>query len=81
MTEERRKEMGKVVRKMGEDAKVAVRGARREANDGMKKLEKGKEISADDLKRGEKEIQDLTDSFVARIDELVVAKEKEIMEI
>jgi ribosome recycling factor len=81
MTEERRKEMGKVVRKMGEDAKVAVRGARREANDGMKKLEKGKEISADDLKRGEKETQDLTDSFVARVDELVVAKEKEIMEI
>lgn len=81
MTEERRKEMGKVVRKMGEDAKVGVRSARRDANDGMKKLEKNKEISEDDLKRGEKEIQDVTDSYVAKIDDLVAHKEKEIMEI
>jgi ribosome recycling factor len=81
MTEERRKEMGKVVRKMGEDAKVGVRGARRDANDGLKKLEKSKDISEDEQKRGEKEIQDLTDSFVAKIDELVAGKEKEIMEI
>ncbi|ABA89159.1 ribosome recycling factor [Syntrophotalea carbinolica DSM 2380] len=81
MTEERRKEMGKVVRKMGEDAKVGVRSARRDANDGMKKLEKNKEISEDDLKRGEKEIQDVTDSYVAKIDDLVSQKEKEIMEI
>lgn len=81
MTEERRKEMGKVVRKMGEDAKVGVRSARRDANDSMKKLEKNKEISEDDLKRGEKEIQDVTDSYVAKIDDLVAHKEKEIMEI
>ncbi len=81
MTEERRKEMGKLVRKMGEDAKVAARGARRDANDALKKLEKNKEISEDDQKRGEKEIQDLTDSYVVKIDELVAAKEKEIMVI
>lgn len=81
MTEERRKEMGKLVRKMGEDAKVAARSARRDANDAMKKLEKNKEISEDDQKRGEKEIQDLTDSYVVKIDELVAAKEKEIMVI
>jgi ribosome recycling factor len=81
MTEERRKEMGKVVRKMGEEAKVSVRGARRDANESLKKLEKNKEISEDEQKRGEKEIQDLTDSFVAKIDELVAGKEKEIMEI
>ncbi|MGE4545008.1 MAG: ribosome recycling factor [Pedobacter sp.] len=81
MTEERRKEMGKLVRKMGEDAKVAARSARRDANDALKKLEKNKEISEDDQKRGEKEIQDLTDSYVVKIDELVAAKEKEIMVI
>jgi ribosome recycling factor len=58
-----------------------VRGARRDANESLKKLEKNKEISEDEQKRGEKEIQDLTDSFVAKIDELVAGKEKEIMEI
>lgn len=81
MTEERRKELGKAVRKMGEDAKVAVRSARRDANDGLKKLEKNKDISEDELKRGEKEVQELTDSYVSRIDDLVAHKEKEIMEI
>jgi ribosome recycling factor len=81
MTEERRKEMGKLIRKMGEDAKVAARSARRDANDALKKLEKNKEISEDDHKRGEKEIQDLTDSYVVKIDELVAGKEKEIMVI
>lgn len=81
MTEERRKEMGKLVRKMGEDAKVSARSARRDANDALKKLEKNKEISEDDQKRGEKEIQDLTDSYVVKIDELVAGKEKEIMVI
>lgn len=81
MTEERRKEMGKVVRKMGEDAKVAVRGARRDANDSLKKLEKNKDISEDEHKRGEKEVQELTDSYVSKVDDLVAQKEKEIMEI
>lgn len=81
LTEERRKEMGKVVRRMGEEGKIALRNARRDANDTLKKLEKEKEISEDDLKRGEKEVQDLTDEFVKKVDEIVAAKEKEIMEI
>ena len=81
LTEERRKEMVKQVKRMGEDAKVAIRNARREANDALKKLEKSKEISEDDLKRGEKEIQELTDDYVARIDQVIAEKEKDLMEI
>jgi len=81
LTEERRKEMVKQVKRMGEDAKVVVRNARREANDALKKLEKGKEISEDDLKRGEKEIQEVTDDYVARIDQVIAEKEKDLMEI
>ncbi len=81
LTEERRKEMVKQVKRMGEDAKVAVRNARREANDALKKLEKGKEISEDELKRGEKEIQEVTDDYVARIDQVIAEKEKDLMEI
>jgi ribosome recycling factor len=81
LTEERRKEMVKQVKRMGEDAKVAVRNARREANDALKKLEKDKEISEDELKRGEKEIQEVTDDFVARVDQVVADKEKDLMEI
>ena len=81
LTEERRKEMVKVIRRMGEDSKVAVRNARRDANDNLKMLEKEKEITEDDLKRGEKRVQEVTDSFVAKIDEVMTAKEKEVMEI
>jgi ribosome recycling factor len=81
LTEERRKEMVKLLRKMGEEAKIAVRNVRREANESLKKLEKNKEISEDDLKRGEKDVQELTDGFVKRIDEALAAKEKEVMEI
>jgi len=81
LTEERRKEMVKLVKRMGEDAKVSVRNVRREANEKLKKLEKDKEISEDELKRGEKEIQDLTDSFVGKVDEVVAKKENEVMEI
>lgn len=81
LTEERRKEMVKQVKRMGEDAKVAVRNARREANDTLKKLEKDKEISEDDLKRGEKEVQDVTDDYVARVDQVLAEKEKDLMEI
>lgn len=81
LTEERRKEMVKQVKRMGEDAKVAVRNTRREANDALKKLEKGKEISEDELKRGEKEIQDVTDDYVARVDQVIAEKEKDLMEI
>lgn len=81
LTEERRKEMVKSVKKLGEEAKIAVRNVRRDANDALKKLEKDKLISEDQLKRDEKDIQDATDACVKRIDEVVVGKEKEIMEI
>jgi len=81
LTEERRKEMVKTLKRMGEDAKIAVRNARRDANDTLKMLEKEKEITEDDLKRGEKQVQDVTDSFVAKVDEVVAHKEKEVMEI
>ncbi|MEJ2470357.1 MAG: ribosome recycling factor [Desulfuromonadales bacterium] len=81
LTEERRKEMVKQVKRMGEDAKVSIRNARRDANDALKKGEKDKAITEDDLKRGEKEVQDLTDDFVARIDQVIVDKEKDLMEI
>jgi len=81
LTEERRKEMVKTIKKMGEDAKIAVRNVRREANETLKRLEKDKEVTEDQLKRGEKDIQDATDAFVKKIDEVVAVKEKEIMEI
>lgn len=81
LTEERRKEMVKQVKRMGEDAKVVVRNVRREANDTLKKLEKDKEITEDDLKRGEKEIQEITDDFVSRVDKVLEEKEKDLMEI
>lgn len=81
LTEERRKEMVKQVKRMGEDAKVAVRTVRREANDTLKKLEKDKEITEDELKRGEKDVQDVTDDYVARVDQVIAEKEKDLMEI
>lgn len=81
LTEERRKEMVKQVKRMGEDAKVGIRNVRRDANDSLKKLEKDKEITEDEQKRGEKEIQDLTDDFVARVDQVIGEKEKDLMEI
>lgn len=81
LTEERRKEMVKQVKRMGEDARVVVRNVRREANDTLKKLEKDKEITEDDHKRGEKEIQDLTDDYIARVDQVIVEKERDLMEI
>jgi len=81
LTEDRRKEMVKQVKRMGEEAKIAVRNARRDANETLKKLEKDKEITADDLKRGEKEVQDLTDEYVGKVDAIIADKEKELMEI
>lgn len=81
LTEERRKEMSKSVKRMGEDAKVAIRNVRRDGNDALKKLEKDKTITEDQLKRSEKEIQDLTDGYIKKVDEVVAVKEKEIMEI
>ena len=81
LTEERRKEMVKQVKRMAEDSKIVIRNARRDANEALKKLEKEKEISEDDLKRAEKEIQDLTDNYVQKTDETVAHKEKEVMEV
>lgn len=81
LTEERRKDMVKQVKRMGEDAKISIRNARRDANDTLKQLEKDKEITEDDQKRGEKEVQDITDDFVAKIDQVIEEKEKDLMEI
>ena len=81
LTEERRRELTKVVRHLGEDAKVAVRNLRRDANENIKKLTKAKEISEDDESRAEKEIQKLTDNFVVEIDKAVADKEKEVMTV
>lgn len=81
LTEERRKDLVKVARKYCEEAKVAVRNVRRDGNDQLKKLEKEKVISEDELKKATDEVQKLTDKYVAKIDERGQAKEKEIMEI
>ena len=81
LSEERRNEMKKIVKTMGEKCKVSVRNIRREANDNLKNLLKKKEISEDDEKKNEKEIQILTDKYINLIDEKVSSKEKEIMTI
>ncbi len=81
LTEERRKDIVKQLKKLAEDAKVAVRNIRRDAIDELKKQEKEKKISEDDLKRAEKEVQDVTNSHVAKIDEVCLHKEKEVMEV
>ena len=81
MSEERRKEMTKIVRSEGENAKIAIRNLRRDANDSIKRLVKDKEATEDDQKRSETEIQKATDKHIAEIDALVVSKEKDIMEV
>ncbi len=81
LTEERRKDIVKQLKKMAEDAKVAVRNIRRDSIDELKKLEKDKQITEDDLKRGEKDIQDVTNAHVVKIDEVLAHKEKEVMEV
>ena len=81
LTEERRKDLVKVARKYSEEAKVAVRNVRRDANDGLKKLEKDKEITEDELKKAVDDVQKLTDKFVGDVDKKCAAKEKEIMDI
>ena len=81
LSEERRGEMKKLVKTMGEKCKVSIRNIRREANDNLKNLLKKKEISEDDEKKSEKEIQDLTDKHIKLIDEKISYKEKEIMTI
>ena len=81
MSEERRKEMTKLVRQEGESAKIAVRNLRRDANEHVKKLVKDKTASEDDQKRSEADIQKVTDKHIAEIDSLVHAKEQEIMAV
>jgi ribosome recycling factor len=81
LTEERRKEIVKQLKKMAEEGKIALRNIRRDSIDSLKKLEKDKKISEDDLKRAEKEVQDMTNSFVVKVDEVFAAKEKEVMEV
>ena len=81
LTEERRRELTKVVRSEAETAKVAVRNLRRDANEQLKKLVKDKEISEDDERRAGDDVQKLTDKFVAEIDKLVTTKEAEIMTV
>jgi ribosome recycling factor len=81
LTEDRRKELVKVAKKYTEEAKVAVRNIRRDANDALKKLQKDKAISEDDQRKGEADIQKTTDSYVAKLDQCLSKKEKEIMEI
>ena len=81
LTEERRKELAKQVRKYGEDAKVAVRNVRRDAMDKFKKLQKKSEITEDDLKDLEKDLQKLTDDYIKEVEKLTDAKEKELFEI
>ena len=81
LTEDRRKELTRIARKYTEEAKVAIRNIRRDVNDGLKKLEKDKLLSEDELKKAMEDIQKLTDTYVARADAKASAKEKEIMEI
>ena len=81
LSEERRNEMKKIVKSMGEKCKVSIRNIRREANDDLKKLLKNKEISEDEVKKNEKKIQDVTDKNIKLIDDKVISKEKDIMTI
>ena len=81
MTEERRKELSKQVSKLGEEAKVAIRNIRRDANDKTKAMKKNSEMTEDEAKASDKQIQDLTDKYIKEIDVVTAAKTKEIMEI
>jgi ribosome recycling factor len=81
LTEQRRKELAKVVKGEGEDAKVAVRNLRRDANEALKKMVKDKEISEDDERRAQDDVQKLTDRHVAEIDKMIAAKETELMSV
>lgn len=81
LTEERRRDLSKLIHKYGEEAKVAMRVIRRDANDVLKKMKKKSEITEDDLKDAEKDVQIMTDSHIEKVDGLVKEKEKEIMEV
>ena len=81
LTEERRKDLTKQVKKYGEDSKVAIRNVRRDAVDFVKKAQKKGEMTEDDEKKAEKDIQELTDKYIKKVDEMCAKKEKELMEI
>ncbi len=81
LTEERRRELTKVVKRMGEDAKVAIRAIRRDINDSIKKREKSGELPEDEAKHAQQDVQQTTDGFIKHIDELTAGKESEIMEV
>ena len=81
LTEERRKEMVKVVHGHGENCKIAIRNIRRDANQHLKSLQNEKEITEDELHGSEQQVQDITDKYVAKVDSVVQEKEKELMEV
>ena len=81
LTEERRKELVKVVKKEAEEAKIAIRNIRRDGNEELKKLEKNGEITEDDLRGYSEDIQKMTDEHISKIDEITKDKEKEIIEV
>lgn len=81
LTQERRKDMVKVLHKKAEDGRVAIRNVRREANDNIKQLEKNHEVSEDDSRRAQEQLQKMTDKYVAEVDTLQKAKEAELMEV
>jgi ribosome recycling factor len=81
LTEERRRDLAKVAKKYTEDAKIAIRNIRRDANEALKKKKTDKEITEDDMHRGQDEVQKITDSHIARADSILSEKDKEIMEI
>jgi ribosome recycling factor len=81
LTEERRKQLVKAVKKKAEEAKVSIRNIRRDANEELKKFEKEKHISEDEVKKSQEDTQKITDSFIAKVDEVLGYKEKEIMEV
>jgi len=81
LNEERRKDMAKTVKKMGEDSKVAIRNIRRDSVEAMKKAQKDSKISEDDMHHGQKHVQEMTDKRISQIDDMVAAKEAEVMEV
>jgi ribosome recycling factor len=81
LTEERRKQLVKAVKKKAEEAKVSIRNIRRDANEELKKLEREKHLSEDEVKKSQEDTQKITDSFIAKVDEVLGYKEKEIMEV
>ncbi len=81
LTEERRKDLTKIVKAKAEDGRIAIRNERRTGNDALKKMEKAGELTEDDLKQSQDEIQTLTDKYIKLIDELIEVKEKEILEV